>query len=223
MTKEPVLTVERAYRSYRKGGLTVPVLRDLSLSVTAGDFVVVMGPSGCGKSTLLLCCGALLSPNSGIVRVNGVNPYSLPPNRRAGFRAGNIGFVFQQFHLIPYLSVRDNVLVAAHAAKQADAARKVDELLDAFGLSERAEHMPSELSVGERQRTALTRALLNRPGLLLADEPTGNLDKASGSVVLQALARFARDGGAVLMVTHDDGAAGLASRVITMDAGRLTG
>jgi ABC-type lipoprotein export system ATPase subunit len=199
----------------------VAALCDVSARVQAGEFVAVQGPSGCGKSTLLLVCGALLAPDAGTVSVAGTDLYALPADERAHFRARRIGFVFQQFHLIPYLSVRDNVLAGSLATGEAADAARADELIEKFGIAGRSRHLPSELSMGERQRTALARALLNRPSLILADEPTGNLDEASGDVVLTALSEYARGGGAVLMVTHDPRASRVAGRTLTMRAGRL--
>jgi putative ABC transport system ATP-binding protein len=195
-------------------GASLTVLDNVTLAVGEGEFVAVRGASGCGKSTLLLICGTLLSPDSGVVRIGGVDVYALPPDRRARLCAERVGFVFQQFHLIPYLSVRDNVLAPTVAVRVKDASERADELLERFGLSRRADHYPSQLSTGERQRAGLARALLGAPGLILADEPTGNLDDENGRVVLDALSEFAKAGGAVLMATHDSVAAEAADRSI---------
>jgi len=195
-------------------------LDDVSLRVEQGQFVAVQGPSGCGKSTLLLIAGGLLSPNSGRVKIDGCDPYELSANERAQFRATKIGFVFQQFHLVPYLSVLDNVLAASIATQRPDALPRARELLKHFGLEHRSDHVPAELSTGERQRTALARALLNRPKLLLADEPTGNLDHENAEIVFRHLVEFARDG-AVLLVTHDTKALEYAQRVERIREGRI--
>ena len=204
-----------------QNGAPVRALRGVSLEMKDGDFAAVQGPSGCGKSTLLLTAGALLQPTNGQVKIDGTNPYALSPEDRARFRAKNIGFVFQQFHLVPYLSVRDNILVPTLTG-ESDAGRwRADTLLDQLQLTHRAEHPPAQLSTGERQRTALARALLNKPQLLLADEPTGNLDRKNADIVLGHLGQFADDGGAVLLVTHDPHAAGKASRTIRIEDGRL--
>jgi ABC-type lipoprotein export system ATPase subunit len=136
-------------------------------------------------------------------------------------RATKIGFVFQQFHLVPYLSARDNVLAAALGAALPDAGRRADELLARLELTDRADHTPAQLSIGQRQRTALARALLNRPRVLLADEPTGNLDAASATLAIEQLTGFARGGGAVLLVTHETGTAAAAQRLLRMEHGRL--
>jgi putative ABC transport system ATP-binding protein len=216
-----MLRLDGVSKTYRAAGREVAAMRSVSLAVAPGEFVVVTGPSGCGKSTLLLACGGLLSPDSGAVTLCGADPYSMPPNRRAAFRADNIGFVFQQFHLIPYLTASDNVLLGAVRLDRAEARRRAAALLERFGLVSRAGHLPPELSVGERQRAGLARALVNRPALLLADEPTGNLDESSGRLVIESLAAHARDGGAVLMVTHDARAATMAGRVLRMSDGAL--
>jgi putative ABC transport system ATP-binding protein len=200
---------------------TVQALASVSLSVAAGELVVVEGPSGCGKSTLLLAAGGLLAPNRGQVRVDGQDLYALNPERRARFRARSIGFVFQQFHLIPYLSVLDNVLAPSMALPRPEAANRALQLIEVFGLSDRRRHLPPALSTGERQRTALARALLNEPQILLADEPTGNLDPQNTDAVFAHLAEFARAGGAVLVVTHDAQAAPHAGRVVALRDGRL--
>ncbi|MBD3315966.1 MAG: ATP-binding cassette domain-containing protein, partial [Chitinivibrionales bacterium] len=183
----------------------------------------LQGPSGCGKSTLLLAAGGLLAPDHGAVRVAGGDLYALSSEQRARYRAHNIGFVFQQFHLIPYLSVLDNILAPSLAIDKNEGVREhAVELMKHFGLESRARHVPSELSTGERQRTALARALLNRPKLLLADEPTGNLDGENAETVLGYLGEFSREGGgAVVLVTHDIRVARHAHRVIRLQAGKL--
>jgi ABC-type lipoprotein export system ATPase subunit len=208
--------VRKIYASPGAGPLEV--LDGIALSVGAGDFVAVRGPSGCGKSTLLLVCGTLLRPDAGTVTIDGTDVYALSADRRARLCAERVGFVFQQFHLIPYLTVRENVLAATVALPVADAEAKADALLERFGLGARADHHPAQLSTGERQRTGLARALLRNPGLVLADEPTGNLDDENGRAVLEALSEFASGGGAVLMATHDSVAADAAKRTIALDA-----
>jgi ABC-type lipoprotein export system ATPase subunit len=223
-TTPPVLElrdVAKRYRSAAGGGGQVAALDGVSMSVTAGEFVAVRGPSGCGKTTLLLAAGALLAGDSGQVLLDGQDPYLLNPNQRARLRAGKLGFVFQQFHLVPYLTVLENVLSPCLALAAEDGEARARQLIEHFGLTGRMHHTPGELSIGERQRTALARALLNRPRLLLADEPTGNLDADSARAVLDYLGEFARDGGAVLLVTHDDRAAAYAPRTVRMDKGKI--
>ena len=213
-----MLSLDTISKTYRKGARSVPVLHDLSLTVARGEFVSVLGPSGCGKTTILLTAGGLLTPDAGRVTIDGADPYALAPEDRAAFRAEHVGFVFQQFHLVPYLSVLDNVMTAGLASGDTSAAvrDKANGLIGKFGLSERTHHCPAELSVGERQRVALARALLNGPGLLLADEPTGNLDDDNAHIVLDTLRQFAHDGGAVLLVTHDQRTADLADKEIRL-------
>lgn len=198
----------------RKG--RVEAVSHVSFKVEPGEFIAVQGPSGCGKTTLLLAAGALLMPTRGNVIVDGQDPYALSPEGRARFRAGTLGFVFQQFHLVPFLDVTDNVLAPALALPTDGTGERAQELIARFGLTNRAHHVPAELSVGERQRVALARALLNRPKVLLADEPTGNLDEANAETVLRHLAQFADNGGAVLLVTHDPRAADYAHRAFHM-------
>ena len=211
-----ILEIRDLVKDYPGPFGAVRALNGVSLQVAAGEFVAIQGPSGCGKSTLLLAAGGLLRPDSGQVRIAGQDPYALSPEERSKFRAGHLGFVFQQFHLIPYLSVLDNVLAPTLALPQRGARARAAELIERFGLQDRRDHVPEKLSIGERQRTALARALLNRPQLLLADEPTGNLDRDNANGVLNALAEFAREGGAVLLVTHDTNAAGCAGRTVCM-------
>jgi len=216
-----MLQISGASKEFRRPERTVRALDGVSLSVDPGEFVVVCGPSGSGKTTLLLSAGGLLAPDAGRVRIDGTDPYTLGPDPRADFRAENLGFVFQRFHLIPYLSVAENILSAALARSQPGAPDYAMQLIERLGLSERANHTPGELSVGERQRTALARAMLNRPRLILADEPTGNLDDANAAEVLRALGDFAEAGGGVLVVTHDPQAAAHAHRTVRLEGGSI--
>ncbi len=215
--------LDNVCKSYPHADGRVVALQDVSLQLEPGDFLAVCGKSGCGKTTLLLTLGGLLRPDSGTITVRDTDLYHLLPNQRAQFRAKHIGFVFQQFHLVPYLSVIDNVLAATLGLNQkVDPAvrERAEQLIDRLGLRNRRRHLPGQLSTGERQRTALARALLNSPSILLADEPTGNLDPQNGAVVLDYLAEFAAQGGAVLLVTHEQAAAERANRVIQLADGR---
>ena len=215
-----MLNLSGVTRTFESGRQRVTAVRDVSLTIAAGEFVAITGPSGCGKSTMLMMAGGLLAPDSGSVEVNGTDLYRESPNDRARFRNQNIGFVFQQLHLVPYLTVLNNVRAPALVTGSASKDRAM-ELLGEFGLSGRLSHRPGKLSVGERQRTALARAMLNEPKLLLADEPTGNLDAENSQLVLQHMRRFAEQGGAVLLVTHDPVAAEQADRIVTMRDGVL--
>ena len=196
-------------------------LDGIALSVSSGEFVAVRGPSGCGKTTLLLIAGGLLRPSEGEVMIDGQDPYGLDANQRSTLRAEKIGFVFQQFHLVPYLTVLDNVLTPVVPRPRPDAMHRAWELICHFGLERRARYVPSQLSTGECQRAALARALLNHPKIILADEPTGNLDEKNSEVVFGYLTEFAKNDGSVLVVTHDARAAEYADRMLPMDAGRL--
>jgi len=216
-----ILQVNHLGKTYHGGGKPVRALQDVSLQVAEGEMVVVCGRSGSGKSTLLLCCGGLLAPEEGEISVGGQNPYLLGRALRAAFRARTVGFVFQQFHLIPYLSVFDNVLAAGADEKDKRLRERAVQLLDRFGMRERIRHLPGELSVGERQRAALARAMLNDPPLILADEPTGNLDPDNSQGVLAALRECAESGKGVLLVTHDPEAADFAHRILLLEHGQL--
>jgi ABC-type lipoprotein export system ATPase subunit len=205
----------------RKGPVTA--LDAVDLAVAPGEFVAVRGPSGCGKTTLLLSAGGMLRPSAGTVTVNGQDVYALGPGERAVFRARTLGFVFQMFHLVPYLDVLENVVLAGTplgrpVAESREAARA---LLDRLGLTPRLHHRPADLSTGERQRTAMARALLNRPKVLLADEPTGNLDPGNEREVFSHLREFHRAGGTIVLVTHGNTANEFADRVVEMKAGRV--
>jgi putative ABC transport system ATP-binding protein len=194
----------------------VAALRDFSLALLPGEFVAVKGASGSGKTTLLMIAGAMLHPDAGKVRIQGADVYALSPEQRAKLRAEKIGFVFQQFHLVPYLTVLENVLAAGVAHPSPELPNRARLLLDRLGLAPRLHHLPGQLSSGERQRTALARALLQRPSVVLADEPTGNLDAENGAIVLDHLAAYVKDGGALLLVTHDLAAAARAQRVVEL-------
>jgi len=216
-----MLKLDNITKTYRAADGEVRAIDGVSLAVAPGEFLAVCGPSGCGKTTLLLAAGALLAPDSGRVEIDGRDPYAMSPNDRAALRARAVGFIFQQFHLVPYLTVMDNVLAASLAAGRGDPRPRAEQLIEQFGMADRARHVPAELSTGERQRAALARALLNEPKLLLADEPTGNLDERNAEGVLAALGDFAESGGAVLLVTHSRQAADHAQQTVHLVSGRL--
>jgi len=199
----------------------VTALNGISFSVRPGELLAVRGPSGCGKTTLLLTAGGLLRPSDGQMSLDGQDPYALSPEMRSRLRARTIGFVFQQFHLIPYLTVRQNIMTASLAVPLKEASDRAQQLISRFGLDDRADHVPAQLSTGERQRTALARALLNQPKVIMADEPTGNLDEDNAQTVFGFLSQYVSDGGCVLLVTHDDRAAAHATRSLQMSQGRL--
>lgn len=217
-----LVRVEDLTKAFRGKTREVKALDHVSFSINAGELAVVQGPSGCGKTTLLLALGCLLRVDAGRVCIDGQQVQDLAPEPRARFRSANIGFVFQQFHLVPYLSVRENVLTSALGRPSAAVNERAGELIARFGLQERARHLPAELSTGERQRTALARALLNQPKLLLADEPTGNLDPKNAEGVWECLQGFAKDGGTVLVVTHDSALGHQSKHVLRLNEGKLT-
>lgn len=200
----------------------VTALDNISLALSAGEMLVINGHSGCGKSTLLLTAAGMLRPDSGDVRLfEKQNPYDLTADQRSRLRAGNIGFVFQQFHLIPYLTVRENILTPLLSLDGENAEQRAQTLIKQFGLKERADHIPAQLSTGERQRTALARAVFNRPKIIFADEPTGNLDDDNAEIVLKHLRDYVSEGGSVLLVTHNTKAAEHATRIHKMKNGRI--
>jgi len=210
-----VIHLEKVSKVYRKDGQEVRALDGFDLSVERGEFVAVRGPSGSGKTTLLLTVGGMVRPSQGRVLVGGEDIYAMSARERALWRARHVGFVFQMFYLLPYLDVLENVLVPDLAGSRATRQQAV-ELLERFGLSDRLNHRPPELSTGERQRVAIARAVLNRPELLLADEPTGNLDPDSAEAVMGHLADYHKEGGTVLLVTHEPVAARHAQRVVEL-------
>jgi putative ABC transport system ATP-binding protein len=210
-----MIHLENVSKVYPRPEGAVYALREVSLDVRPGEFVAVRGPSGCGKSTLLTIIGGLAVPTSGTVMVGGKDLGQISPSDRVRFRARQVGFVFQMFHLLPYLTVLENVAVAAISGDRAAAAQ----LLEQFGLADRLRHRPAELSAGQRQRVAIARALVNRPPLVLADEPTGNLDPDSSAEILRLLESFHREGGTVLLVTHEEQAARCAQRTVLLRDG----
>lgn len=211
----PVLQLQGVFKSHRRGDERVHALRDIDLSLAATEFVVVTGPSGSGKSTLLHVAGGLDTPDSGTVVVAGQEMWSMKAGARAAFRRRNVGFVFQFFNLVPMLNAVQNVslplVLDGMPTRVAD--KRAEELLDRVGLADRARHLPAELSGGQMQRVAVARALAARPAIILADEPTGNLDRHSSIEILELLRSLANDeGAAIVMVTHDQAAALYGSR-----------
>jgi putative ABC transport system ATP-binding protein len=217
-----MITCEQVNRTFHGPGGEVRGLGDVSFTVARGEFVAVQGASGSGKSTLLLTLGGMMRPSSGRVVVNGHELYALPAAERGRVRAAGIGFVFQLFHLVPYLTVLENVLAGLPGSVDSAGRTRAAALLDEFGLSPRAVHKPATLSAGERQRTALARAILKQPAVILADEPTGNLDPENTAAVFRHLAAYQERGGTVMVVTHGQDAAPLASRTFRLEQGRLT-
>jgi ABC-type lipoprotein export system ATPase subunit len=216
-----MIRCDEVTKIFRKNGSEVTSLDRFTAEVAEGEFVAVRGPSGCGKTTLLLTLGGMQRPSAGSVQLGGRDLYALSPAERAGLRSSEIGFVFQMFHLVPYLDLLGNVLLACPGKPSAEVRRRAGGLLDELGLADRASHRPGELSAGERQRLAVARALLNRPKLILADEPTGNLDPENAAEVIRHLAEFHRGGGTVVLVTHGASADAHADRTLRLEQGRL--
>ncbi|HDJ30100.1 macrolide ABC transporter ATP-binding protein [Candidatus Acetothermia bacterium] len=222
--EEEVLRLEGVTRNYRLGKTIVRALRGIDLVVRKEEILGVMGPSGSGKSTLLHILGALDTPDSGRALIDGTDITTLPERELTRLRGTRIGFVFQTFNLVATLTAQMNVelpMIFQRVPRSARAAR-AQGLLDRVGLSDRAHHRPNELSGGERQRVAIARALANDPGIILADEPTGNLDSESGAVILDLLQELRQeDGKTVIIVTHDPEAAAIADRIVRLKDGRV--
>lgn len=220
----PLVKIVDVEKVYKTGAVTFAALRGVTLDIAEGDFVAVMGPSGSGKSTLLHLMGGLDRPTAGRVEVKGVVLGQMGETALAKFRRAHIGFIFQFFNLIDNLTVQANIELPALLQSGRDrkvVRRRADALLERLGILDQASKHPWELSGGQQQRVAIARALINQPTLLLADEPTGNLDSASGQDVLRILQEFNAQGQTILMVTHDPAAAAQAKRVIFIRDGRL--
>ncbi|WP_456420123.1 ABC transporter ATP-binding protein [Thermovibrio sp.] len=215
---------------FRQGELQVEVLKGIDLTIERGEFVAVMGPSGSGKSTLMYIMGCLDRPTEGKYYLNGIDVFSLKDDELSKLRAKFIGFVFQSFYLIPYLNVLDNVLVPVDYLpkeekkkrfKEKSPEEKAKELLKRLGMGERLKFKPAELSGGQKQRVAIARALINSPEVILADEPTGQLDSASGKAVMETFKELHSEGKTVIVVTHDTEVASYADRVIKIKDGKV--
>ena len=219
-----ILKLEHIYKDYIQGKLTVPVLKDVSLHVEEGEYVAIMGPSGSGKSTLMNIVGCLDRPTSGTYELAGEDVLSLNENKLADVRLNQIGFVFQNFQLLPRMTALDNValpLVYAGVRKKTRRER-AREALTRVGLEERVSFTPTQLSGGQKQRVAIARAMVNKPKILLADEPTGALDSKSSAQVMDLFAQLNAEGVTVVMITHDPGIAGHAKRVVDIFDGEIS-
>ncbi len=221
-----IVQVEELHKTYRTGRVEVEALRGADLHLEAGDFVAVMGPSGSGKSTLFHIIGGLTPPASGRVLVDGVDLSALTDSGRTDLRKKKVAFVFQKFNLLPSLTGQGNIDIARDIAGNGRgySVSEFEEILRLLGIKDRLHHRPAEMSGGEQQRVAIARALVNRPALLLADEPTGNLDTANSGAVLNLLKDLnARLGQTILMITHNPEAAAYAHRTVLMRDGKLHG
>ncbi|QDV20483.1 Lipoprotein-releasing system ATP-binding protein LolD [Gimesia panareensis] len=218
-----MLTLENVRKVYRKKQDEVVALDTTSFEIPRGDFVSIIGPSGSGKTTLLSILGAMSAPSEGRILLDEESIYDLPVEQRAEVRQNKIGFVFQTFNLIPYLTAIENVQVPMMLSQKYKTERqqRAEELLGRVGLQDRLHHKPSELSIGQQQRVALARMLANDPSIILADEPTGNLDPETRDQVLSFLRQFNEDGRTIIMVTHDLSAAECARRTLRLSEGRI--
>jgi putative ABC transport system ATP-binding protein len=215
-----VISLNRVTREYVGHAGVVRALDGATFTIVAGEWVAITGPSGSGKSTLVNLIGCLDQPTSGELHIDGVDVAKMSATELDRFRADKIGFIFQQFHLIPYLSALENVMLAQYFHSMTDEAEARAALVR-VGLGPRAEHLPSELSGGEQQRVCIARALINNPPILLADEPTGNLDAANQKIVTELLQDLHRNGHTIVMVTHDPEMAALAQRKIALSHGKV--
>ncbi len=215
-----VISLNGVTREYVGHGGVVRALDHAAFTIVAGEWVAITGPSGSGKSTLVNLIGCLDRPTSGELKIDGVDVAAMSATDLDRFRADKIGFIFQQFHLIPYLSALENIMLAQYFHSMTDEA-EARAALERVGLDKRAEHLPSELSGGEQQRVCIARALINNPPILLADEPTGNLDAANQKIVAELLQDLHRHGHTIVMVTHDPEMAALAQRKIALSHGKV--
>jgi ABC-type lipoprotein export system ATPase subunit len=214
-----MLEINNITKIYSKGADKFTALNNVSLKVENGEFVAVEGPSGSGKSTLLHTIGGLIHPDSGQILFKGIDVYRMSNQEVNRYRKKNVGFVFQQFHLMPYLTVLENIKIAEVETENRN--KKIEELLEKCELLSLKNKYPSELSVGEKQRTAFIRAIISKPEILLADEPTGNLDPENSKVLMSLIKDFHQSGGTVLLVSHEAETANYANRTIKLNKGEL--
>ena len=217
------IDAKKLIKEYGTGAATVTAVSGVNLQINAGEFVAVMGESGSGKSTLLSMLGGLNAPTSGSFLVDGVDVYALTSDGRADFRKQSIGFVFQNFHLLPYLTLAENVMLPLAIVKMGKK-QKLAAAIDALGrvgLSDKAHRLPNQISGGEQERVAIARAVVNHPPIILADEPTGNLDTHTGSAIMKLLIALNHEGITVIMVTHSNEYAHYARRLIRLSDGRV--
>ncbi len=216
-----MIQLEKVSKTFDVLSRQIQALKDVDLTIGKREFCIVRGPSGSGKTTLLMGIGGMQRPSSGSVTIKGQDIYSLDNSERTRFRASNIGFVFQTFYLIPYLNVLENVMLSAGLGKDGSGQRRAEELIDQLGMAGRILHKPSELSAGECQRVALARALIHQPEIILADEPTGNLDPDNSSEVINILEDYHRGGGTVILATHGKDADQYADRIFFLNKGEI--
>jgi len=224
MSDKMLVQLENVWKTYQMDGVQVDAVRGVSLEIASGEFATVMGPSGSGKSSLLHLIGCLDSPTRGSIAYEGVQVSEMAESQLTNIRCRKVGFIFQAFNLLPTLDAKNNVMMPMRLAglSKATSQERAAELLDRVGLRYRPNYLPKQLSGGERQRVAIARGLANKPPLLLADEPTGNLDSSSGSEIVELLAKLNHEGQTVVMVTHNPDAAKHSSRIFRMRDGKLS-
>lgn len=217
------IEVKNISKEFQTDTVSTMALNNVSLTVDDGEFVAIMGPSGCGKSTLLNILGLLDNPTGGEYLIDGTEVGKLRENGRTRFRKGRLGFIFQSFNLIDEMNVRDNIMLPLHnlPLSRAEKNRRVDEAMRRMGIAHRSNHYPSQLSGGQQQRAAIARAVVAQPGLILADEPTGNLDSKNGAEVMALLDELHREGATIVMVTHSQKDAAHADRIINLFDGQI--
>ncbi len=208
---------------FQSGKKKVIALNEIDLLIEPNRFVLIKGPSGCGKSSLLFCMGGMLKPSSGDIRINNVSLFEMNGKKRAKYRSHHIGFVFQSYHLLPYLTVLENIIISRRLYKDENiiSVKKAVEIAESLRIKDRLHHKPSELSVGEKQRVALARAFISNPKIIFADEPTGNLDHENTKEVINQLSRFHNNGGTVIMASHTNEADPVADMHLNMKGGKI--
>jgi putative ABC transport system ATP-binding protein len=217
------IIAEKLVKKYGNGEAAVTAVSDISFQIESGEFIGIMGESGAGKSTLLSIMGAMNAPTSGQFVVDDIDVYSLTQEKQADFRREFLGFIFQSFHLVPYLTVFENVMLPLTIIKAGRKRKRalVESALSQVGLLDKADRLPNQISGGEKERVAIARAVVNEPPVLLADEPTGNLDSKTSAEIMKLLQRLNTDGMTIIMVTHSSGCANYARRLMQVSDGRL--
>ena len=217
------IQIENLKKVFRSETVQTVALNNVTLAINDGEFVAIMGPSGCGKSTLLNILGLLDNPTSGSYQLDGKEVGGLKESGRTDYRKGRIGFIFQSFNLIDTMTVRENVMLPLNnlSLSRDEKNKRVAEALNRMGIAHRAKHYPSQLSGGQQQRAAIARAIVGKPGLILADEPTGNLDSKNGAEVMQLLSELHKEGATIVMVTHSHRDAAVADRIINLYDGQI--